>query len=248
MSQHKIIRLTPDPIGFGDTPDELDAEMFASGSPVQHSHSDYEDDELGLYIGVWDTNDMHEAPGPYACDEFMWVLEGEVEIKNGLTGTKDKVTAGQAFVIPRGYNCQWLQTGYLRKYYVISENPNEEVPEVPTFEGIIKPHVGTAQTPVVDNGFYNLVNAKEIQKNDVSYTNVSGKFYAGTWDSEAFESSPVEFPVNKFAYVLEGILTLTDQDGQHDFVKGDAFFIPAGTICSAKSNGYVRTNYSVLEK
>jgi len=34
-----IIRLNPDPEGFGETPDELDATDFSSAVPLQHTHS-----------------------------------------------------------------------------------------------------------------------------------------------------------------------------------------------------------------
>ena len=93
-----IIRLNPDPEGFGETPDKLEAEDFSSEVPVQHTHSNYEDDEIGLYVGLWDTETMVEAGGPYACDEFMWLLEGECQIKNNRTGRFFSGTwAAQAF-------------------------------------------------------------------------------------------------------------------------------------------------------
>ena len=72
MMTRSMIRLSPDPEGFGETPDKLEAGDFHSDVPVPHTHSDYEDDEIGLYVGLWDTEAMVEAGGPYACDEFMW--------------------------------------------------------------------------------------------------------------------------------------------------------------------------------
>ncbi len=242
-----IIRLNTAPQGFGDTPDELEADMFVQGEPVQHSHSDYEDDDLGLYVGVWDTNDMHEAPGPYAMDEFMWLIEGEANIKNLATGELENVKAGEAFVIPKGYECQWQQTGYLRKFYVISEHPEEGIPSKPTVEGIVKPHANAPTTAFDGSALFAFSKNVPQQHNDVSYQNGNGAFTAGTFDSQAFKSEQQAFSKNMFAYLLQGSLTLTDDQAvAHTFNAGDAFFIPKGTICSWQCDEYARFNYAAL--
>ena len=217
-----IIRLSPDPEGFGETPDELDATDFSSDVPVQHTHSYYEDDEIGLYVGLWDTEAMVEAGGPYACDEFMWLLKGECQIRNNRTGEIETVKAGTPFVIPKGYDCQWHQPGYLRKFYVISEHPGERIPAVPAHEGIVIPKA--------------------------SYKDTTGRFFSGTWASEAFESRQRPFPYNEFAYVYEGSITLTDTKGAaQEFTAGDAFFIPEGVECEAAVASSVRLYITVIK-
>ena len=204
-----IIRLNPDPDGFGDTPDELEASDFSSVVPFQHSHSVYEDDDIGLYVGVWDTDAMLEVGGPYACDEFMWLLEGECHIKNNATGETEVVTAGTPFVIPKGYDCQWQQPGYLRKYYVISEHPDEKIPTAPAHEGIVVP------------------------QENISYQDVTGRFYSGMRTLDAHVSERQAYPHNEFACIKDGSITLTDEHGaSQEFVAGDAYFIPQGVVCS----------------
>jgi hypothetical protein len=195
---------------------------------VQHSHSVYEDDEIGLFVGLWDTEAMTEAGGPYACDEFMWLIEGECGIRNNRTGEVEVVTAGTPFVIPRGYDCQWQQLGYLRKYYVISEHPGEAIPPAPAHEGVV------------------ILNADPQQK--VSYTDTTGRFYSGTWAAEAFESGQRPFPYNQFAYVQDGSITFTDSEGVAEvFNEGDAFFIPEGVKCSAAVANSVRLFITVIK-
>jgi uncharacterized cupin superfamily protein len=212
-NKKSIIRLSAHPEGFGETPDKLDANEFLSDVPVQHSHSVYEDDEIGLYVGVWDTEAMTEAGGPYACDEFMWVIEGECQIRNNRTGEIEPVKSGTPFVIPKGYDCQWQQSGYLRKYYVISEHPEEDIPAVPAHEGI--------------------VILKADQQN-IGYEDTAGRFSSSIWTSEAYESGQHPFPHNEFAYVQDGSITFTDAEGvAHVFNAGDAFFVPEGVVCSA---------------
>jgi len=202
----------------------LEAGDFISAVPLQHSHSYYEDDDIGLYVGLWDTDTMVETAGPYPCDEFMWLLEGECQIRNNRTGEMETVKAGTPFVIPRGYDCQWHQTGYLRKFYVISEHPGEKMPAVPAHEGVV------------------------IPANDVSYTDTTGRFWSGTWSSKTFEAALQTYPYHEFAYVEDGSITLTDADGAaQDFNAGDAFFIPEGVECAVTVSDSVRLCITVVK-
>jgi len=246
MSQKKIIRLSPNPQGFGETPDELTQDMFESALPVQNSHEYYSDDDIGLYVGVWDTNDMVETAGPYPCDEYMWLLEGKADIKNNKTGELEKVRAGEAFIIPKGYDCQWHQSGYLRKYFFISEHPDETIPNKPSVEGIIIPDVDApAQSSAVSEPF--LVSANDGSNMINQYQDTTGKFFSGIWECAPFQSESRQFPYHFFAYVMEGSISLTDEKKvQHVFHAGDAFFIPDGVLCTGQSSSKVRLNYAIL--
>jgi uncharacterized cupin superfamily protein len=219
-----IIRLNPNPEGFGESPDTLEAEDFSSDVPRQNTHSVYEDDDIGLYVGLWDTESMIETGGPYACDEFMWLIEGECQIRNNKTGEIETVAAGTAFVIPKGYDCRWQQAGYLKKFYVISEHPGEEIPATPAHEGIVRP------------------------QQNIGYEDTTGRFFSGMLDSEAFASAQRPYPHNEFAYVQDGSITLTDAAGvAHEFVAGDAFFIPEGVECSTTVANSVRLYITVIQ-
>jgi len=247
MPDKTIIRLSANPAGFGETPDELTQDMFVSEIPVQHSYESYEDEDLGLYIGLWDTETMVETAGPYANDEYMWLLEGECEIKNSKTGEMEKVVAGEAFVIPRAYDCQWHQTGYLRKFYVVSENPAEEMPAEPVRDGIV---ILQPDAPVSANNEDQpfIVASGDQPKQHIAYKNVTSKFLSGTWVSSVFESELRPFPYNELAYVQDGSITLTDEQGSaHVFNTGDAFFIPEGIVCSAAVTDKVSLSFAVTK-
>jgi uncharacterized cupin superfamily protein len=234
-------------VGFGASPDTLEAEDFSSDIPVQHTHSDYEDDEIGLYVGLWDTASMVEAGGPYPCDEFMWLIEGECQIRNNRTGAIETVEAGTAFVIPKAYDCQWHQTGYLRKFYVISEHPGEEIPAVPAHEGVVIPQADAILTDVADGDPFAISTGARPQQK-ICYEDTTNRFFAGTWAAEAFESRQRPFPYNEFAYVQDGSITLTDTEGvDHVFNVGDAFFIPEGVECSATVANSVRLYIAVIK-
>ncbi len=206
--------------------DELEDEMFESALPVQHSHAAYENDDIGLYVGLWDTTSMTEVAAPYTCDEFMWLLEGEVDIRNNQTGALETVRAGEAFVIPRGYDCQWQQNGYLRKFYVIYEPPENGIPREPAMQGIVK---------LCLNG------GADATSGLVSYRGSDGKFQAGSWRSDAFKSELCSKPYHQFVFIAVGDLCVTDESGkEHSFHAGEALFLPQGTAsgwCSRSSVG-----------
>ena len=242
-----IIRLSPDPEGFGETPDKLAAEEFSSDVPLQHTHSDFEDDEIGLYVGLWDTETMVEAGGPYACDEFMWLLEGECQIRNNRTGEIASVKAGTPFVIPKGYDCQWQQSGYLRKFFVISEHPGEGIPAAPTHEGVVIHKANAVLTEVAHDAPFAITSGARPRQN-ICYKDTTGRFFSGTWASEAFESRQRAFPYHEFAYVQDGSITLTDAEGTDQvFDTGDAFFVPKGTMCSATVANGLRLYIAVIK-
>lgn len=246
MTEKTIIRLSAEPDGFGETADDLESELFDSELPTQHSHEYYEDEDLGLYIGVWDTDDMIEAAGPYACDEFMWLIEGKARIKNNRSGTMETVSAGEPFIIPRGYDCQWHQEGYLRKFYVIWESPDEPIPAIPSREGIIIPRIDQPLSTMKTSEPFSVTAGSQGREN-VCYTDTTGRFVAGTWQSDAFDAQEQPFPYNEFAYVRNGSIMLRDELGaEHVFAAGDAFFIPEGTLCSAKVKDTVTVFFAIV--
>jgi uncharacterized cupin superfamily protein len=246
MPDRTIIRLDANPEGFGETRDDLTEEMFASSLPVQHSHEYYADEELGLYVGVWDTDDMVETGGPYACDEFMWLIEGEAEIRNNKTGAMEKAKAGEAFIITKAYDCQWHQKGYLRKFFVIWEHPEEPLPDRPTHEGILIPRADAPRTAMTGTLPFAVIAGAAATEN-ICYTDGAGKFVSGTWHSEAFEAQARPFPHHQFFLVVGGSIGLRDKAGtEHLFTAGDAFFIPEGVICSARVGGSVTVFFASL--
>ncbi len=193
--------------------------MFESPMPVQHTHSYFEDEELGLYVGVWDTTSMTETAGPYACEEFMWLLRGEVGIRNNNTGAVETVRAGEAFVIPMGYDCQWQQNGYLRKFFVIYEPPGGLVSDLAVADGIVRPQLPTD------------IDLQAGPHKSVSYRNGNGSFCTDSWQSNDFQFEATSKPYHQFVYIVEGCLCVEDAAGvEHNFEAGEAVFLPQGIV------------------
>ena len=123
---NKIIRLESlGPANTGMAQMQLNPKDFQSELPVQHMHVYYEDETLGLSVGVWDTTSMQEAFGPYPGDEFMWVLDGSVRMIDA-DGKQTLVNQGESFCIRNAIPISWKQEGFLRKFFMIYTDPNSK--------------------------------------------------------------------------------------------------------------------------
>ena len=82
----------------------------------------------------------------------------------------------------------------------------------------------------------------------ILFTNDANNMFVGIWDSKALDSEMRPFPWYEFVQILDGEVTITEEDGTtHIFKAGDAFFTPKGTVCSWKVNEYVKKFYAILD-
>jgi len=206
MSKKHIISLCPNPDGFGQIPDELETSMFASSLPTQHSHMVFEDDDIGLYVGLWDTSDMIEAAGAYECDEFMLVLEGRAAIKQTDKDQLTHIDAGQTFVIPKGLPCQWHQQGYLRKFFMIWQHPEQDIPQAPAHDGV-------------------LLDGQPYQDNTKAFT-------SGILDKHSLNTELAAQPSYQMIVVKQGTLYVIDNEQEKTIITANgAVFIEQATLC-----------------
>lgn len=247
----KLFRFNPNgPKGNGlQDWDPIDPADLEAGTPVQRGHLYHEDPAFGYMAGVWDCTAMTEKFGPYGVNEFMYLLEGSVTmvLEDGKEVT---INAGEPFIIPKGLPCQWKQQGYVRKYFVIFENPETPAADDVSSLGIILPNPsgpseGMAQINTEDaSGF---IGDVPTQHNYTYYTDPSNQFSCGLWDSTPFEAPAEPFPRSELMILLEGSVTLTDKDGNDYFFKaGDTAYVPKGAVRGWKSTEYVRKFYSVF--
>ncbi|MDX2369255.1 MAG: cupin domain-containing protein [Colwellia sp.] len=237
MSEQRIIKLSQHPTCFGDLTDELDAAMFESTLPTQHSHSDYKNEALGLYIGVRDTTDMTKIAAPHDYDEFIIIIEGAVEIKNKKTGNIETLKADESFVIPQGYDCQWHQEGYSRQFYVIYKP--QETPENPVTENVVY---------IDENNHIPWKETSDGHRKKVLYQNNNQRFTAGVWQSNTLTTGLINFPYHEFIFINKGSLICTDEmDVAHCFTRGDALFIPQETRCAWEVKDKVSIHFSQLK-
>jgi uncharacterized cupin superfamily protein len=250
--EKKVIRF--EPLGPADTgllAMELEQDDFQSELPQQHLHEYFDDEESGLSAGVWTTTDMQEAFGPYPGDEFMCVIEGQLAMIDG-DGNAIEVKQGETFCIRNGIPTSWKQVGFLRKFYITYENPNAKTPDITSADG----GVVVLDPVALQNGMEKLDSTDPfviqgeapLQHDSNAFSNDEGNMFIGMWDSTAFESEMLPFPVHEFVQLLEGEIIISEADGTvHEFVSGDVFMVPEGTVCSWKTNGYVKKFYCMLD-
>jgi len=248
-SEKRVIRLQENgPSDTGMHQMKCDPKGFSSPVPVQNLHVYFEDSELGMSVGVWDTTTMQEAFGPYPGDEFIWVLEGEFNMLDG---------EGQAVHCPNN-SCvsfrnaapvSWKQDGYLKKFYITYLDPKAETPKIDSADGATQVIDPDAQLEVMDSTApFEIEGAVPVQKNFTQFTNDAGNFMVGTWESGPMKSKMLPFPTHEFVRMLEGEVTITEEDGSvQTFKGGDCFFVPKGTICSWHIKERVKKHYAILD-
>ena len=248
----RVIRLDAEgPEGIDLEKMQLDAADFQSALPEQFGHVYFQDEKLGLTVGVWTTTSMQEAFGPYPGDEFMTILEGQVSMVDA-DGDETQVRAGETFCIRNAIPISWKQVGFLRKFYMTYADPRRAVPEIASADNgvmILDPvALAAGMEPMDTTEPLVIVGDKPLQHDNLFFSNDAGNMYIGMWDSSALDSEMRPFPWHEIVHLLEGEVLITEADGRsHRFVAGDVFFIPMGTVCRWQISDYVKKLYSILE-
>jgi uncharacterized cupin superfamily protein len=226
-------------------------EDFASDLPTQTLHVYYEDEALGMSVGVWTTSPMQEAFGPYPGDEFIWLLEGGFKMVDGEDNVLDSYQVGECVYFRNAAPVSWVQEEPLRKFYITYLNPDRQIPDGVPAEGAVKavdPSITPDQMEVLESTDpFTIEGEKPTQRDYNFFTNDGEDMFVGMWDSTPFESEMVPFPCHEFVRLLEGEIVITEADGTvQTFVKDEVFFVPKDTVCSWKTTGYVKKYYAMV--
>ncbi|QYK42565.1 MAG: DUF861 domain-containing protein [Paracoccaceae bacterium] len=216
----RVIRLDPaGPDGAGLQPLELDPATFQSALPVQNYHLYFEDESIGLSVGIWDTTTMQEAFGPYPTDEFILVLEGAFAMVNGEGGAVT-AKAGDSVCFHQGIPTSWKQDGYLRKVYLTLADPAAGMPVKASAEGGV---IVLRQPPESDGA--------------IVYRNDPGTMVVRHIASGAFESPLDAAQAHMLVQLLSGEVEVNEPGGVSQvFRAGQVFFIPQGTVHGMKAS------------
>jgi uncharacterized cupin superfamily protein len=225
---------------------EIPASDLESGNPRQRGVEYFSDAKRGLTSGVWDCTPMVTHMGPYPVHEFMIVLAGAVTIRDAK-GQDTTIKAGEAFILPKGFVCQWRQSEYMRKFYVIFDDPSATAPKDPASLKVLKIDVNRDLQPSPPP-------AKDILLSDVPtqfghnwFEDPTGQWTTGVWGSTPYRRKAMPFPRHELMHLLEGSVTLTDPDlGAQTFKAGDTFFVPMGANVEWHNPEPVKKYYSIF--
>ncbi|WP_426369937.1 cupin domain-containing protein [Pseudocolwellia sp. HL-MZ7] len=227
MPNIKIVKLSQTSTAIDDMTDELKVAKSNVSKAHKNTHCYYEDDSIGLYVGVSGANSLIECDTTHTFNEFISIIEGVAEIKNNKTGLVETVTAGESFVIPKGYDYQWHQSDNLRKFHLIYKPQNE--PENSNYTSLVYFN----EHNINENSSVPWQATSDGHNKKVLYQNPSQTFTSGIWQSKGFDTGFITFPYNEFMTIKQGNLTCTDTSGiEHKVSSGEALFIPKGTRCS----------------
>ena len=125
MSSPHITRLIEESLLTSEPVEDLPApEKILSGNPRQRVWSHYTDESQKFSIGIWECE-----PGAwrihYTEEEYCRVTMGRSRLTNA-DGVAREVTAGDEFVIPRGFEGVWEVIERTRKVYVIYETSDAQ--------------------------------------------------------------------------------------------------------------------------
>jgi len=221
----------------------IPAAALNAGTPVQRGHQYFADPSGRLTAGVWDCTPMTTVMEPYSVDEFMVVLEGSVTIVQA-DGRAETMCAGDCFAIPKGLDCAWHQDEYIRKFYVIFDDPAAAPTSDPKRLQLTRLDLGAALPPIGEQDTSRYRNGVPVQHLHNAFSDASGQMNVGLWDTTDMHTRPLPFARNELMHLLEGEVTLTNGDGQRfGFRAGQTFMVPKGISYQWDSSGYVRKVY-----
>ncbi|MCI2285215.1 hypothetical protein L3081_19835 [Colwellia sp. MSW7] len=164
----------------------------------------YQDEKLGIYVGVGSDITMIEAVVSHSFNAFIYLIKGDAKFENQQIGTIETVKADDSFVIPQGYDWQKYLQGNLQKFLVIYQQNADILPDVSTKKHIIfidEQHKMPWQK--TSDGFH-----KKVQ-----YESHNKKF-TGVWQGQNFETGVIRFPYNEFILLKQGSLVCVDDQGK----------------------------------
>ena len=209
-----IIRFDPNgPNGLEEW-EQMDYASLVSGEPVQRGHLYHEIEDQGYMVGVWDCTAFTDQMMPYPVDEYMLFLEGDLTMVMP-DGAEVQINSGDAFIIPKGLNCQWRQNGYVHKVFMILDGPVPEA-ENPSLHRVTVSDLsaGSAGTDLISTR--------------TDFMNAAGTMRVDVESFGAMSQPSTKVEEHLLVSVLSGQLTLNDGETDHAFAKGDTAYIHQG--------------------
>ncbi|WP_346838590.1 cupin domain-containing protein [Microbulbifer sp. SAOS-129_SWC] len=94
-------------------------EKLLAGRPQQLTEHFFTNAKENFFCGVW-SSDAGKWTLSYSEDEFCYIIDGEAIITDA-DGHRERVTTGDAFCIPAGFEGSWETLGSVKKFYAIYE-------------------------------------------------------------------------------------------------------------------------------
>ncbi len=198
---------------------EMNPADLAAGAPVQKGHLYDEDAGEDYSAGVWDCTAFDDKPGPYSVDEFMLLLEGTV-VMVMPEGEEVVVSAGEAFVIPKGFECQWKMPETVRKIFMILDGAAPGTANNPSLSRITK----LTEEDLTDTA---RAAPPAVSSREVHFLNHDARMSVYTETFPKASQGPAPSADRQIVHVVAGDVAFSD-DPAHRFVAGESFYLSPG--------------------
>jgi len=218
-------------------PAPFDVADFDSPPSAQSWALALEDQALGLYVGVWTTEPMREAFGPYPGDEFMLSLEGTTRLTDA-NGAETAVRPGEVFCVHNAWPVSWRQDDPMAKFFMICEDPDPPA-EPPSAPGVV-----VYRPDQADAGASGREEDGPFGPRRVLFETRSGAMTAGVDAVPAHQAAGREAAAQELLCVVSGALSLAAAGRRLTVNAGEAVFIPAGLRFESASETGVRLAFA----
>jgi uncharacterized cupin superfamily protein len=104
----------------------LPQEVILAGAPHGGYTVFFQGREPAMAVGVYESS----GPGAvhlrdYPHDEFCLLVKGDLVIRD-MSGEEHRFRAGDTFVIPRGFEGEWIMETVIRKQFVVAADVEAE--------------------------------------------------------------------------------------------------------------------------
>ncbi|WP_116655043.1 cupin domain-containing protein [Pelagibacterium sediminicola] len=166
---------------------------------------------------------------------FVIVKSGELVLE-GSDRQPVTVRVGQACMVPSGAGWTLTSTPEISAVHVAAAGEHGAGSPV-LLDPASPPAMATCDpTPA------SLLTSETPEQADVTVASgARGQMNAGAWSTTAYSRVPIAFPKHEIMYLLEGNLTLTEQDGsRHAFGAGDVFLAVKDTVFDWQTDGLTK--------
>lgn len=95
----------------------IDSSIVIEGEPQDRSLISFERPDDGHVSGVWSATKGKLRLSDYPFTEFCYIVEGKVRLESS-SGEVNEYRAGDAFIIPLGFEGKWETVEDVKKFYV----------------------------------------------------------------------------------------------------------------------------------
>jgi len=189
--------------------------------------------------GLW-RRPIREGEMTRPFDEVSIVIDGIAEVVEPDAATTHRGQPGDTLVTPRGSGGTWRCVTDVRKFWAICETDTEN-----PGSSVVRDDADLVWTEVPRPEGDSAPPGEET----VSFHSADGRFVTGLW-RRGPEEGPMDLDeYDEIAYILEGDITVTDQETgvAHEVGPGDILVTPLGTHATWRSHSPVKKFWMIYK-